>query len=49
MLPAMRSDLLRRVGYRDEAIEAYRQALKSVDLEPKRRSLAARLAELNRR
>jgi RNA polymerase sigma-70 factor (ECF subfamily) len=47
VLPAVRGDLLRRLGRRDEAIAAYRQALKSVDLEPERRFLAARLAELN--
>ncbi len=47
MLPAVRGDLLRRMGREDEAAAAYRQALKSVDLEPERRFLAARLAELN--
>jgi RNA polymerase sigma-70 factor, ECF subfamily len=47
VLPAVRGDLLRRLGRRDEAIAAYRQALKAVDLEPERRFLAARLAELN--
>ncbi len=46
ILPAVRGDLLRRLGRRDEAIEAYRQALKGVDLEPERRFLEARLAEL---
>ena len=43
MLPAVRGDLLRRLGRRDEAIAAYRQALKGADLEPERRFLAARL------
>jgi RNA polymerase sigma-70 factor (ECF subfamily) len=47
MLPAVRGDLLRRMGRQDEAAAAYRQALQSVDLEPERRFLAARLAELN--
>ncbi len=47
VLPAVRGDLLRRMGRRDEAVAAYQQALKSVDLEPERRFLAARLAELS--
>jgi RNA polymerase sigma-70 factor (ECF subfamily) len=47
MLPAVRGDLLRRMGRRDEAIAAYRQALTSTDLEPERRFLDARLAELS--
>ena len=47
MLPAVRGDLLRRMGRQDEAAAAYRQALQSVDLEPERRFLAARLAELS--
>jgi RNA polymerase sigma-70 factor, ECF subfamily len=47
MLPAVRADLLRRLGRRAEAIDAYQQALKSVELEPERRFLAARLAELS--
>ena len=46
MLPAVRADLLRRLGRREEAIEAYQRALKSVELEPERRFIAARLAEL---
>jgi RNA polymerase sigma-70 factor, ECF subfamily len=46
MLPAVRGDLLRRMGRRDEAIAAYQQALKGADLEPEQRFLAARLAEL---
>jgi RNA polymerase sigma-70 factor, ECF subfamily len=46
MLPAVRGDLLRRMGRQNEAIVAYRQALKSTDLEPERRFLEARLAEL---
>jgi RNA polymerase sigma-70 factor (ECF subfamily) len=47
MLPAVRADLLRRLGRRTEAIEAYQQALQSAELEPERRFLAARLAELS--
>jgi RNA polymerase sigma-70 factor, ECF subfamily len=47
VLPAVRADLLRRLARRAEAIEAYREALKSVELEPERRFLAARLAELS--
>lgn len=47
MLPAVRGDLLRRMGRQDEAATAYRQALKGADLEPERRFLAARLAELS--
>ena len=41
MLPAVRADLLRRLGRRAEAIDAYQQALKGVELEPERRFLAA--------
>ncbi|MGA8073453.1 MAG: RNA polymerase sigma factor [Candidatus Acidiferrales bacterium] len=47
MLPAVRGNLLRRLGRQDEAVAAYRQALQNVDLEPERRFLAARLAELS--
>jgi RNA polymerase sigma-70 factor (ECF subfamily) len=46
MLPAVRGDLLRRLGRRDEAIAAYRQALRGADHEPERRFLTGRLAEL---
>src|SRR6478672_5190752 len=46
MLPAVRGDLLRRLGRRNEAIAAYRQALRGADLEPERRFLTGRLAEL---
>lgn len=46
MLPAVRGDLLRRMGRREEAIAAYRAALDGADLEPERRFLTARLAEL---
>ena len=46
MLPAVRGDLLRRLGRREEAIAAYRRALQGADLEPERRFLTGRLAEL---
>src|SRR5579863_7504049 len=46
LLPAVRGDLLRRMGRRSEAIAAYQQALQSVGLEPERRFLEGRLAEL---
>ena len=46
LLPATRADLLRRLGRRDEAREAYRAALELVRLAPERRWLARRLAEL---
>jgi len=46
MLPAVRGDLLRRIGRREEAVAAYRAALDGADLEPERRFLTARLAEL---
>lgn len=43
---AARADLLRRLGRRDEARAAYRRALALTALEPERRFLAARLAEV---
>jgi len=46
MLPAVRGDLLRRLGRREEAIAAYWRALQGADLEPERRFLTGRLAEL---
>jgi RNA polymerase sigma-70 factor, ECF subfamily len=46
MLPAVRGDLLRRMGRREEAAVAYRAALHGAELEPERRFLTARLAEL---
>jgi RNA polymerase sigma-70 factor (ECF subfamily) len=46
LLPAVRADLLRRLERRDEAREAYRAALALVRLEPERRFLEKRLAEL---
>jgi len=47
MLPAVRGDLLRRMGRRNDAAAAYREALCRVELEPERRFLTARLAELS--
>jgi RNA polymerase sigma-70 factor, ECF subfamily len=46
LLPAARADLLRRLGRREEAEEAYRAALALAKLEPERRLLARRLAEI---
>jgi len=46
LLPAARADLLRRLGRREEAKDAYRAALALTRLEPERRLLAKRLAEL---
>jgi RNA polymerase sigma-70 factor, ECF subfamily len=46
LLSAVRGDLLRRLGRRTEAVAAYREALGGVDLEPERRFLEGRLAEL---
>jgi RNA polymerase sigma-70 factor (ECF subfamily) len=45
-LPAARADLLRRLGRREEAARAYREALALVGNEAERRFLQARLAEL---
>jgi len=47
LLPALRGDLLRRLGRRMEAAAAYREALALVTLEPERRFLERRLAELD--
>jgi RNA polymerase sigma-70 factor (ECF subfamily) len=44
-LPAVRADLLRRLGRRDEAATAYQAAIDLVDNEAERQFLAARLAE----
>jgi RNA polymerase sigma-70 factor (ECF subfamily) len=46
LLPAARADLLRRLGRRAEAAEAYREALALVGNEPERAYLARRLAEV---
>jgi RNA polymerase sigma-70 factor (ECF subfamily) len=45
LLPATRADLLRRLGRRDEAAVAYREALELAPTEPERRYLARRLTE----
>jgi RNA polymerase sigma-70 factor (ECF subfamily) len=45
LLPATRADLLRRLGRRDEAALAYREALELVSTDPERRYLTRRLAE----
>jgi RNA polymerase sigma-70 factor (ECF subfamily) len=46
LLPAVRADLLRRLGRRDEAAGAYRQALALAATEPERDYLARRLDEV---
>jgi RNA polymerase sigma-70 factor (ECF subfamily) len=46
LLPAARADLLRRLGRRDEAAAAYRQALDLAGNEPERGFLRRRLADL---
>ncbi|WP_442935089.1 hypothetical protein [Micromonospora sp. CPCC 206061] len=46
VLPAVRADLLRRLGRHAEAAASYRQALALVATEPERRYLTRRLAEL---
>jgi RNA polymerase sigma-70 factor (ECF subfamily) len=46
LMPAVRADLLRRLGRRDAAREAYRTATSATQLEPLRRLYARRLAEL---
>jgi RNA polymerase sigma-70 factor, ECF subfamily len=45
LLPAARADLLRRLGRRAEAAQAYRQALDLVGNEPERAFLRRRLRE----
>jgi RNA polymerase sigma-70 factor, ECF subfamily len=47
LLPAVRADLLRRLGRHDAAREAYLAASAATQLEPLRRLYARRLAELN--
>jgi len=47
LLPAVRADLLRRLDRIAEAREAYRDAIRLVRLEPERRWLVKRLAELD--
>jgi RNA polymerase sigma-70 factor, ECF subfamily len=46
LLPAVRADVLRRLNRREEARAAYRAALVLAKLEPERRLLERRLAEL---
>jgi RNA polymerase sigma-70 factor, ECF subfamily len=46
LLPAVRADVLRRLGRRDEAGDAYRAAVALTRLEPERRLLERRLREL---
>jgi RNA polymerase sigma-70 factor (ECF subfamily) len=47
LLPAVRADLLRRLGRHDAAREAYRAATSATQLEPLRRLYARRMAELD--
>jgi RNA polymerase sigma-70 factor, ECF subfamily len=47
LMPAVRADLLRRLGRREEAREAYLAASAATQLEPLRRLYARRLAELD--
>ena len=47
LMPAVRADLLRRLGRRDAAREAYLAATAATQLEPLRRLYARRLAELD--
>jgi len=49
VLPAVRADLLRRLGRRDEASAAYRDALRLARHNPERRFFRRRLAELEGR
>lgn len=46
LLPAVRADLLRRLGHKDEACEAYRAATEATQLEPLRRLYARRVKEM---
>lgn len=46
LLPAVRADLLRRLGCHDDAREAYMQATAATQLEPLRRFYARRIAEM---
>lgn len=47
LLPAVRADLLRRLGRKDEAREAYRMATEATQLEPLRRLYARRVREMD--
>jgi RNA polymerase sigma-70 factor (ECF subfamily) len=46
LLPAVRADLLRRLGRKDEAREAYLAATEATQLEPLRRLYARRMREM---
>ena len=46
LLPAVRADLLRRLGRKEEAREAYRAATEATQLEPLRRLYARRMREM---
>jgi RNA polymerase sigma-70 factor (ECF subfamily) len=46
LLPAVRADLLRRLGWKDEAREAYVAATEATQLEPLRRLYARRMREM---
>ena len=48
LLPAVRADLLRRLGRHEEARDAYLAATAATQLEPLRRLYARRLAEIDR-
>ena len=48
LLPAVRADLLRRLGLKDDAREAYLVAAGATQLEPLRRLYARRIAELGK-
>src|SRR6266436_426224 len=48
LMPAVRADLLRRLGRNEAAREAYLAATSATQLEPLRRLYARRLAEMNR-
>jgi RNA polymerase sigma-70 factor (ECF subfamily) len=45
-VPAVRADLLRRLGRKEEARAAYRMATEATELEPLRRLYARRLREM---
>ncbi|PDT87045.1 RNA polymerase subunit sigma-24 [Bradyrhizobium sp. Y36] len=47
LLPAVRADLLRRLGRKEEAREAYRAATEATQLEPLRRLYARRVSEMD--
>jgi RNA polymerase sigma-70 factor, ECF subfamily len=47
LMPAVRADLLRRLGRREEARDAYLAATAATQLEPLRRLYARRLAEMD--